>query len=237
MEDLYQLLDSYCSAYDLPLNDEQKHLCLQHLGLVIEKNKVLNLTRILDPNEAVSLHILDSLLLLPSLQDAPKGKFLDMGTGAGFPGIPLAISSGRPAVMIDSVGKKIAAVNEFIEQLGLPNCQAVHERLEVAASQYHSQFAAVTARALASLPVLLEYATPFLMMNGRFIVAKGIPSSDELEAGSKAAKICGLSLIDSSEFDLPDGLGHRQILVFQKVRKPSISLPRPNGMARKNPLA
>ena len=237
MTDLVSLLDSYCSAFNLALSDQRKRMCLDHLNLVIEKNKVVNLTRIVDPSEAVALHILDSLLLLPFLNSAPDGPFLDMGTGAGFPGIPLAVASGRSSVMIDSVGKKVSAVNEFIDELGLSECKAVHERLEVAAVEYRSKFAAVTARALAPLPVLIEYATPFLMKNGLFVVTKGNPDKTELRSGSNAAKICGLSLVDSSELELPSGLGHRQLLVYKKVEKPSVSLPRANGLARKNPLA
>ena len=237
MSQLASILDSYCSVYDLPLHEKQKCLCLEHLDLVIEKNKTVNLTRIVDPVEAVALHILDSLLLLPYLNEAPEGSFLDMGTGAGFPGIPLAIASGRSAVMIDSVGKKVNAVNEFINELNLTNCKAVHNRLEIAAKDFGNSFAAVTARALAPLPILVEYASPFLMKDGLFIVTKGNPNSDELSSGSKAAKICGLSLVDAHEYDLPDNLGHRQLLIYKKTSKPSVTLPRQNGLARKNPLA
>lgn len=237
MNDLSDLLASYCSDYGLPLNTDQQTLCLKHLNLVIQKNKVMNLTRIVDPSDAVALHILDSLLLLPYLDLAPKGAFLDMGTGAGFPGIPLAIASGRPVVMIDSVGKKVAAVNKFISELGLSNCDAIHDRLEVAAANHRSSFAAVTARALAPLPVLFEYATPFLAQNGLFIVTKGNPDDSELASGAKAARICGLSLVDSKACELPASLGHRQLYVYKKVSEPSISLPRVNGLARKNPLA
>lgn len=237
MNDLSSLLASYCSDYGLSLTADQQALCLKHLNLVIEKNKVMNLTRIVDPSEAVALHILDSLLLLPYLDCAPKGAFLDMGTGAGFPGIPLAIASGRPAFMIDSVGKKVDAVNEFICKLGLSGCEAIHDRLEVAAVNRRASFAAVTARALAPLPVLIEYATPFLVQDGLFIVTKGDPEDSELDSGSKAARICCLSLIDSKACELPLSLGHRQLYIYKKVSEPSVSLPRANGLARKNPLA
>lgn len=237
MNRLKELLLNYCEQYSLELTDEQAELCLQHLSLVIEKNKTVNLTRILNPQDAVALHILDSLILAPYLEDAPSGAMLDMGTGAGFPGIPLAIVSNRRALMIDSVGKKVDAVNDFIDELGLSQAHAVHERLELAADQYRHEFAVVTARALASLPTLVEYAAPFLMKNGLFIVTKGSPSDDELSSGIKAARVCGLDLVTESQLDLPDSLGHRSIYVFKKTKKASIKLPRANGMARKNPLA
>ena len=234
--DLSKLL-SYCSEFDLNITDEQAALCIRHLDLVIEKNKQVNLTRILDRNEALILHILDSLLLLKQLNYAPEGQFLDMGTGAGFPGIPLAIATGRPAVLIDSVGKKINAVNEFCLELHLDHVTGVHSRLEDCAKTYKGSVSAVVARALASLPVLCEYASPYLAHGGMFIITKGNPSKDELESGIKAADICGMRLIDTDSFDLPLNLGHRETLVFEKYKPASLKLPRQIGLARKKPLA
>ena len=234
--DINKLL-SYCSDFDLNISEEQAALCIKHLNLVIEKNKQVNLTRILNRDEALVLHILDSLLLLDQLEGAPKGRFLDMGTGAGFPGIPLAIASGRPAVLIDSVGKKINAVNDFCKELCLEDVVGVHTRLEDGAKTYRGSISAVVARALASLPVLCEYASPYLVKHGLFIVTKGNPSEDELESGIKAADICGLKLVQKSSFDLPLDLGHRETLVFEKYKPASLKLPRQNGLARKKPLA
>ncbi len=227
----------YCDEYGVELNPEQAKLCVRHLLLVIDKNKALNLTRILNPDDALILHLLDSLLLLPYLNSAPKGDFLDMGTGAGFPGIELAIASGRNGLLIDSVGKKVDAVCEFAEELKLENVAVEQYRLEEAALDFDEQFSCVVARALAPLPVLLEYATPFIAEKGLFIVTKGNPEENEIKAGHKAASICGLKLIESQSFELPFEIGHREIYVYQKVRKPKIKLPRANGFARKKPLA
>lgn len=231
-----KLLD-YCDEYGIELTHGQAELCVRHLLLVIEKNKVVNLTRILNPDEAVVLHLLDSLLLLPYLNKAPHGEFLDMGTGAGFPGIELAIASGRNGLLIDSVGKKVDAVCDFAEELKLENVAVEQYRLEEAALDFDEQFSCVVARALAPLPVLIEYATPFISDNGLFIVTKGNPEQSEIMAGQKASSICGLKLIKSQSFELPQELGHREIYVFQKVRSPKIKLPRANGLARKKPLA
>ena len=230
-------LESFCSEFGISASRDDLTLCLDHLDLVIEKNKVMNLTRITDYDDALILHILDSLLFLPALESAIQGPLLDMGSGAGFPGIPLAIVSRRPTVLIDSVGKKVHALTSFIEHLELQDVCAVHDRLENFALAHRHEFAVVTARAVASLPILIEYAAPLLAMRGVLVVSKGNPSDEELHAGSAAAKICGMKYLNSISYDLPHDAGHRQILVYERVADPSIKLPRAIGMAKKTPLA
>lgn len=230
-------LISYCKDYSLKVSDENLRVCIQHLDLVLEANKSINLTRILNIEDAAVLHILDSLVLLFYISKAPEGALLDMGTGAGFPGVPLTIASGRKAVYIDSVGKKVDAVNSFVKELGLKHAHAVHVRLEEYARTHKKQFSVVTARALAPLPVLVEYASPFLKDGGLFVVTKGNPSDKELQSGLAAAKICGFTTLMTDDLDLPNGLGHREFIILKKTRQASVSLPRANGMAKKNPLA
>lgn len=230
-------LSSYCKEYSLKVTDRDLKECIKHLDLVLETNKTTNLTRILNVDDAAILHILDSLVLLPYIKKAPEGALLDMGTGAGFPGIPLTIVSHRKATYIDSVGKKVDAVNSFITALGLKHAHAVHDRLEEYARSHKKQYSVVTARALAPLPVLVEYAAPFLKDGGLFVITKGNPSDEELNSGMSAAKICGFSPLLTDAIDLPDGLGHREFIVLKKTHTVSIALPRANGMAKKNPLA
>lgn len=229
-------LKVYCNEAGLVLSDEMLEGCLKHLDLVLEKNQVLNLTRIVAYPDTLVLHILDSLLLLPYLQEAPEGSVLDMGTGAGYPGIPLALCSGRPMTLLDSVGKKVAAVSEFCEALGLADVSCVHARLEEYAKQQRYCFAAVVARAVAPLAVLLEYARPFLVNHGRLIVTKGIPTQDELDAGINAASVLGYRFVTQDTVELPDAFGTRSLLVFEVSRPASVKLPRANGMAKKHPL-
>ena len=230
-------LISYCEDYSLKVSNDALRSCIEHLDLVLEANKTTNLTRILNIEDAAVLHILDSLVLLPYIDIAPEGALLDMGTGAGFPGIPLTIASGRKATYIDSVGKKVDAVNSFVEALSLKYAHAVHDRLEEYARSHKKQFAVVTARALAPLPVLVEYASPFLIDSGLFVITKGNPSDVELQSGLNAATICGFTTLMIDDLDLPNGLGHREFIILKKSRPASISLPRANGMAKKNPLA
>ena len=225
-DEMLSRLTSYCKEYSLSVTDVELRKCIQHLDLVLETNKTTNLTRILNVEDAVVLHILDSLVLLPYINKAPEGALLDMGTGAGFPGIPLTITAHRKATYIDSVGKKVDAVNSF-----------VHDRLEEYARSHKKQFSVVTARALAPLPILVEYAAPYLKDGGLFVITKGNPSDEELASGMSAAKICGFTLLLNDAIDLPEGLGHREFIVLKKSHPASVSLPRANGMAKKNPLA
>jgi 16S rRNA (guanine527-N7)-methyltransferase len=222
--------------YGIDTTYEQRVLLLRHLDLVIEKNKTLNLTRIQDVESGIVLHILDSLLLAPACAAAPKGSYLDVGTGAGFPGIPIAIVSGRDSLLIDSVGKKVAAVSEFVDELGLSAVEAKAIRAEELARERHGAFSVVTARAVGQINTLVEYATPLLKVGGRLVVAKANLSDDEIAAGTRAAKICGLKSVSRETFELPYGMGHREVISYRKVRNPSIKLPRNTGMAQHHPL-
>lgn len=233
-----QLLDE-CHLYGIGLSESVANLLVRHLLLVIKKNKVLNLTRILDPVNAVTLHILDSLLFSDVIQRGcgPSDTLLDIGTGAGFPGIPIASTTGLEALLIDSVGKKIRAVEEFIDTLGLSSqirCQSV--RAEDLARVTPHSFAFVTARAVAGTNVLVEYAAPLLTMHGRLVISKAYIKDDELTNALYASQLCGMELVSRETFDLPRQLGHREVLSFKKVRKARIKLPRETGAAKRKPF-
>ena len=228
------LLDEYGISCD----ERRASLLIRHLDLVIEKNKVMNLTRITDVSEALVLHIVDSLLPL-SCKDvtlSSSSSFVDMGTGAGFPGIPLGIMTDAQGTLIDSVGKKVSAVNEFIATLGLDNLVAEHGRLEDLACSLRGTQDYVFARALARTNILIEYAAPFLKKNGLLVVSKAYPDQDEFEEAQRAGEICGLAYVSRETFELPQNLGHREILLYQKTGKAKIRLPRKAGTAKREPL-
>lgn len=239
------LLDERCvdvlraalSSSSIEVTEEQLVLLAHHLELVIHKNKYLNLTRIDSFEDGAYLHVVDSLLLRTAFDSAPDGKFVDIGTGAGFPGIPLAIVTGRKAVLVDSVGKKVAAVNEFVTELGLERrVHAEATRAEDLGRRARGQFAVVTARAVAQSNVLVEYAAPLLRMSGRLVVAKARPTEDEITTADRAAKICGLKRVSRETFELPGNRGHREVIGYERVGNPSIRLPRAIGLAKHQPL-
>lgn len=225
-------------AYGIDCDEPKAQLLLRHLELVIEKNKVVNLTRITSPEEALRLHVVDSLLPLacPGISLSADTRFVDLGTGAGYPGIPLAIMTGSTGLLIDSVGKKVAAVGEFVDQLGLSGVSVLHARVEELPPAHLGVQDYVFARAVAQANVLVEYAAPLLRAHGCLVLEKGRPTQDEVDASLRAAKVCGMRLVSRETFELPDQLGHREILVYEKVSKPKIKLPRRTGQAKKEPL-
>ena len=239
-DDNVDILNDYLVGYGIELSDEQLRMLLKHIDLVVDKNKVMNLTRITDPRDAIIRHIVDSLLLLPSIREhvnVESARFVDIGTGAGFPGIPLAVTTGMTGTLIDSVGKKSTAVNEFIAELGLgERFEAQPVRAEDLARKNSEAYDLVVARAVAEIAVLVEYASPLLKKNGFMIISKANVIDDEVDLGTKTGEIVGLSLVSRETFELPDDSGHREILTYQKTGKSKIKLPRKNGDAKHKPL-
>jgi 16S rRNA (guanine527-N7)-methyltransferase len=235
------LLQMMLEQYQIETTDEQRELLLRHLDLVVEKNKVMNLTRIVEDREAIVRHVVDSLLLLDAIERYKSSavvRFLDIGTGAGFPGIPLGIMTEHQGLLIDSVGKKVKSVEEFIDALGLGDrLSARATRAEELAVAQPKSFDVVVARAVADLGVLVEYASPLLRRHGVLVVSKANISEEEMGRGDETGEIVGLERVSRETCELPDEQGHREIITYQKVRTSKVKLPRPVGMAKKKPLA
>lgn len=218
------------------LSVEQRKLLDLHLELVLKENEISNLTRITDWDQGQLLHIEDSLLGAPELEKAPEGRYGDLGTGGGFPGIPLAIVSGRETVLVDSVAKKTRALNSIIAELGLTGKVSTYTgRSEELAQEQPASFAVLSARALSSLPSLLELTSPLLQEGGQFISYKASVEDDELEQSIRLETKLGMKLISSRQAVLSDGETQRTILVFEKIGTPTVKLPRRPGMAQKRP--
>ena len=225
------------SPLDLSLSESESHQLIKYLLLVIEKNKVLNLTRIIDPVDGIRRHLIDSLLFNKFINN--NGKLIDIGTGAGFPGIPIALTNRlEKVILLDSVAKKIRAVNEFLPQLEFnDSVSAISERVETYSKAHKSEFQFVCARAVASLNTLIEYATPLLCKNGILIASKGNLSDKEFADADIAANLCGLICVSRETFELPEASGHREFVIYQKVNKSKIKLPRRIGLAKHQPLS
>ena len=218
------------------LQKNHKLLIDRHLDLVIEANKTTNLTRIDTREDAYLLHIEDSLTGLEELKEAPGGWYGDLGTGAGYPGIPLAIVSGRQTTLIDARKRKIQVLNGFIKELGLEEQIFTYAgRAELLARKQSEQYAVLTARALAKLPVLMELASPLLKQDGRLICYKAQIEESELAHARRVQKATGMKLMIVREFQLGDSY-ERKIITFEKTSKPTVKLPRQEGQAQKNPL-
>lgn len=233
----------YLELYKIDLPYEVVDKVVQHTELVLEKNKTINLTAIKDIDKALILHSLDSLLFLKemTLQEPLKGsktKVLDLGTGGGYPGLPIACCGFSEVTLLDSVNKKVNCCKEFSEVLGLENSViCIHSRFEEYALNHKGEFDYVVARAVAPLDVLLEYAEPYVKTNGKVIFSKGNPSLSELSAASKVEKICGFKNVSRETLELPENFGHRELFTYIKTNKSKVKLPRRNGDARNKPLA
>ncbi len=216
---------------------DELDLMHQYLALILEANKTTNLTRISSPEQAELLHIEDSLVGLDEVAAAPDGLYGDLGSGGGFPGVPLALATGRKTVLIDSVKKKMALVQSALEQLGLSQQISTYDkRIEELALEHPRSFAVLTARALSRLVSLLELSSPLLIRGGRLVCYKAQLSDDELKEACAIEGMLGMKLTSQREVVLSDGETKRTIVVFEKVGKPRLRLPRRIGLAQKEPL-
>mgnify|MGYP002246869548 FL=1 len=202
--------------------------------MVIEANKTTNITRISTWDEGMLLHVQDSLVGLPELEEAPEGRLVDIGSGAGYPGIPLAIESGRSTLLADSVGKKTAILASMVQMLGLDNVEVYTGRIEDLAREEPASFAAVTARALAQLSILMEFASPLLQEGGRLICYKANVSDEELDHAVLLQDRLAMKLVSDRTVTL--GENCRRIICFEKAGTPQVKLPRKTGLAQKRPL-
>lgn len=222
--------------YSDQINEGSKELIERHLDLVIEANKTTNITRIDGRENGLLLHVEDSLAGLSEINKAPEGLYGDMGTGAGYPGIPVAIATRRHTVLIESIGKKANLLREFITDLGIDSYVDVFSgRLEELALECPCKFAVLSARALSQLSSLVELASPLLALHGHLVCYKARIGHEELEHVNSLQEKLGMRLISERRFVLSDEKTYRTIVVFEKVSEPTVKLPRRNGMAQKKP--
>lgn len=205
---------------------------------LLDWNTRINLTAITDPEEVLLKHFLDSLSLL-LVYHRPAARLLDIGAGAGFPGLPLKIVHPQwQIVLIEATGKKVTFLRHIIETLQLKNVVAVHGRAEELAhrAEYRASFDVVTARAVASLPVLLEYAAPFCRVGGQIILSKKGDLAEELAQGMRAAHQVGAVLKDNVPVRLPGLDDGRRLLVWEQQQKCPAQFPRSGSVIAKRPL-
>ena len=217
------------------IDKDRREKILRYLDLVIEKNKSINLTRIDDREKGILLHIEDSLSCLDEFS-THDGPFIDIGTGGGFPGVPLAIASGRKGVLLDSVKKKAAAVDELIEKIGLEDqIIALGMRSEEYALEVGERFETAVVRAVSTLPAILELASPLLTEGGEVIALRGKETEESIGKANQITQKLGLVFQSARPLLLNDTY-ERTVCVYKKIGAPEIQLPRRNGMAQKRPL-
>ncbi len=237
---------SFCKAFQggilvdnerKPVDDKQRQQIQDYLQAVLQTNNDINLTTIHDFNDGLVLHIEDSLAGLEEVNSAPDGQLVDLGTGGGFPGAPLALASSRDVLLVDSTKKKIDAIMGIVNELQIPRVKAYAGRIEELAQEQPGAFAVATARALSSLPSLLELAAPLLIQGGHLVAYKSDKADEEIERAILLEQKLGMKFLSCRDLVLSDGITPRSIIVFEKVAPPTVKLPRRPGMAQKRPYA
>lgn len=228
--------------FHIDLSDVQTEQFLTYYEMLTEKNKVMNLTAITEFNAVMKKHFIDSLSLVKAYDLKKNGSqisVIDIGTGAGFPGIPLKIAFPNLKItLLDSLNKRVIFLKEVIEALGLQGIDAVHGRAEDFArpGQLREQFDLCVSRAVANLSVLSEYCLPYVKKGGVFISYKSEKIVEEKKNASCAIGILGGEIEDQVSFCLPDSDLYRNLFVIRKCGKTPGKYPRKAGMISKNPL-
>lgn len=209
----------------------------EYMNLLLEWNEKINLTAITEQNDIILKHFIDCLTIKKYLKD--NDKIVDIGTGAGFPGIPLAIMSGaNKFTLVDSLNKRVNFLNDVKEKIDLKNIEAIHSRAEEFGQNkiYREKYDVAVSRAVANLSVLLEYLLPTVKVGGKVICMKGSQVKDEINEAKYALKELGGVIKLTDEFCLPETDMKRNIIVIEKIKNTPKKYPRKSGTPSKQPL-
>lgn len=234
-----QILNEGCRQLGISLTEEQTEQFMLYYEKLIEVNRVMNLTAITEFEDVMRKHFLDSLTLVKAADIKNVKRVLDLGTGAGFPGIPLKIAfPDTEFVLLDSLNKRVKFLYDIIELCRLKKIQAVHGRAEELAGkkEYRESFDLCVSRAVANLSSLSEYCLPYVEKGGLFVSYKSGNIQEELEAAGYAIQILGGRIKDTVKFKLPGSDMDRSLVVIEKIRETPARYPRRAGIPSREPL-
>lgn len=223
---------------EIEISDKQLKQFNDYFELLVEWNSFMNLTSITEKNDVIIKHFLDSLMVLKFTEVNGKS-FIDVGTGAGFPGIPLKIMCpDSNVVLLDSLNKRVTFLNEVINRLELTNIEALHYRAEDGAHEefLREKFDFCFSRAVSNLSTLSEYCIPFVKVDGQFVSYKSSDSEEEINNSKNAIKILGAKISKVESFELPDSDFGRSFVFINKVESTKNKYPRKAGMPKNKPL-
>jgi 16S rRNA (guanine527-N7)-methyltransferase len=232
-------LQKAAAEYGINLTETQIAQYNRYFELLIEWNEKINLTAITAPKDVAIKHIIDSITAYDAALFREGTTVIDVGTGAGFPGLPLKIFCPEiKLTLMDSLNKRIKFLQTVVEELGLTDVECVHARAEEGArnKKYRESFDIAVSRAVARLPVLCEYCLPFVKKGGHFIALKGMQYNDEAEEAVKAIKVMGGSRTEIRPVKLPEIDDKRAVIIINKTMPTPKTYPRKAGTPTKNPI-
>lgn len=235
--DFSNLMKQYGKEIEIVFTEEQIEKFYKYMNLLIEWNEKINLTSIIKPEEIILKHFIDSLTILKYIGE--NKTFLDIGTGAGFPGIPIKIMHEDVNVtLLDSLNKRIRFLDIVIKELKLEKIEAVHSRIEDYGKnkKYREGYDIVTSRAVANLSTLSEYMLPMLKIGGMCISMKGIDVEEEMNQSKNAIKLLGGKIKSVESLKLPGRNDSRNIILIEKIKNTPSKYPRKAGIPSKEPL-
>ena len=234
------ILEEGCRELGITLDEIQKKQFTDFYEYLVEKNKVMNLTGITEFQEVLVKHFLDSLACVKAVDMSRIKRIMDIGTGAGFPGVPLKIAFPHlEACLLDSLKKRVNFLEETFQMLKLENITVIHGRAEEYAKnkQYRETYDLCVSRAVSNLATLSEYCLPYVKTGGYFISYKSGTVQEEVEQAQKAVKILGGKIQDVVYFQLPDSEIQRSLVVIEKIKATPGRYPRKAGTPLKEPLS
>lgn len=237
IEEFKEEMKKYLTFLNIEFEEEKIKQLYEYMNLLIEWNKSINLTAITEPKEIIIKHFIDSIIISKYINK--ESSLVDVGTGAGFPGIPLKIMrSDIEVTLVDSLNKRIKFLDEVIERLKLNNIKTIHARAEDIGNNklYREQFDYSTSRAVANIATLSEYLIPLVKENGKCFYMKGPDVDKELEKGKKAIDVLGGRILNKEQYNLPFTDIKRSIIIIEKNKKTPNKYPRKAGIPSKEPI-
>lgn len=235
--DFNKKLEEKLKLIDINISETEIENFKIYMELLLEWNEKINLTAITNEDDMILKHFIDSLTIKKYMSE--NEKIIDIGTGAGFPGIPLAImNKNNEITLMDSLNKRIVFLNDVINKLKLTNVKAIHSRAEELARNktYREKYDVAVSRAVANLSTLVEYMLPFVSVGGKCICMKGPNIEEELKNAKNAIKELGGEIIKIENFKLPESDNERNIVIIKKIKETSSKYPRKSGTPSKEPI-
>lgn len=237
--DFYDLMSKSAEDVGLQLSKEQYEQFVIYMKLLQEWNEKINLTAIVEDEEIIKKHFIDSMKAFKREEFIKASTLIDVGTGAGFPGLPIAIMNSQLNVtLLDSLNKRINFLNTVISQLGLTNITTIHSRAEDGArnKDLREKFDIATSRAVANMSVLSEFCLPYVKVGGSFIALKGPAVDQEIKESMNAIKLLGGEFVNVCEVSIEGTELRHNLVVVKKIKECSKTYPRKAGLITKNPL-